>query len=52
MAARVINTNIDPALAKAAVDAVKQFGYRPTVIDGNTVEVISQLTVFFTAKRQ
>ena len=51
MAARVINTDIDPDLAKAAIDAVKQFRYQPTVIDGNPVEVISQLTVFFNASR-
>jgi len=47
VAARVVNTEIDPDLAKAAVDAVKQWQYKPTLVNGNVVEVRTSTTVFF-----
>jgi TonB family protein len=37
-----------PLLAPAAVDAVKQWVYRPTLLNGNPVDVITQVDVNFT----
>jgi len=37
-----------PLLAPAAVDAVKQWLYRPTLLNGEPVEVITQIDVNFT----
>jgi protein TonB len=36
-----------PLLTKAAVDAVKQWVYRPTTLNGDVVEVIAPITVNF-----
>jgi TonB family protein len=36
-----------PELAQAAIDAVKQWSWKPTVIDGKAVEVTSTITVKF-----
>jgi TonB family protein len=41
-------TSGDPALAQAAVDAVKQWTYKPTMLNGNPVEVETQVQVNFT----
>lgn len=40
-----------PLLAKAALDAVQQWRYRPTVLNGQPVEVETQITVKFTLTR-
>ena len=40
-----------PVLAQAAVDAVKQWRYRPYLIDGEPVEVDSRITINFTLSR-
>lgn len=37
-----------PILAQAAIDAVRQWRYRPYVIDGEPVEVDSRITINFT----
>ena len=37
-----------PILAQAAIDAVKQWRYKPYVIDGQPVEVDSRITINFT----
>ena len=37
-----------PILAQAAIDAVRQWRYRPYVIDGQPVEVDSRITINFT----
>jgi len=37
-----------PLLAPAAMDAVKQWKYRPYILNGNPVEVDTQITVNFT----
>lgn len=37
-----------PVLAQAAIDAVKQWRYKPYVIDGQPVEVDSRITINFT----
>ena len=38
----------DPLLAQAALDAVRQWKYRPYLLNGNPVEVETQITVNFT----
>lgn len=38
----------DPILAKAAMEAVQQWVYKPTLLNGNPVEVITQIDVNFT----
>jgi TonB family protein len=42
-----INTSADPALAKAAIDAVQQWRYQPTLLNGVPVEVITTINVNF-----
>ncbi len=37
-----------PILAQAAVDAVKQWRYKPYLVDGEPVEVDSRITINFT----
>jgi periplasmic protein TonB len=47
---RVIETNVDsgdPALAKAATDAVREWRYRPTLLNGQPVQVVTQVDVHF-----
>jgi len=40
-----------PILVKAAVDAVRQWRYSPTVLNGQPVEVIAPITVTFTLQQ-
>jgi len=44
---RVVSSTVDPALAKAAVDAVKQWRYEPTLRNGQPVEVTTTIPVNF-----
>ena len=44
---RVMNGQIDPDLAKAAVEAVSQWQYQPTLLNGQPVEVLVTITVNF-----
>jgi protein TonB len=37
-----------PVLAQAAIDAVKQWRYKPYLVDGEPVEVDSRITINFT----
>jgi protein TonB len=39
----------DPVLARAAVDAVKQWRYKPYYLDGEPVEIQTQITINFKA---
>ena len=41
-------TSGHPLLATAALDAVKQWVYRPTLLSGSPVEVVTEITVTFT----
>jgi len=41
----------DPLLAQAAMDAVKQWRYQPTLLNGEPVEVDTQVEVFFGRRR-
>lgn len=47
---RVVNSP-SPALSQAAMDAVQQWRYRPYILNGNPVEVDTQITVNFTLSR-
>lgn len=40
-----------PLLAQAAIDAVKQWRYRPYVLNGEPIEVDSKITINFTLSR-
>ncbi len=43
---KVLNSP-DPDLAKAALDAVKQWRYEPTLLNGEPIEVVSTIAVRF-----
>ena len=47
----VVNTNVlkgDAMLTPAAVDAVRQWKYQPTLLNSQPIEVVTQVTVNFT----
>ena len=44
---RVMNEQIDPQLARAAVEAVSRWRYRPTILNGEPVEVETTIKVNF-----
>lgn len=44
---RVMNSEVDPELARAAVEAVSQWRYRPTLLNGEPIEVDTTITVNF-----
>jgi len=43
----VINTTVHPGLAQAALHAVRQWRYQPTLLNGQPVEVATTVTVTF-----
>ncbi|HXB69431.1 MAG TPA: M56 family metallopeptidase [Candidatus Acidoferrales bacterium] len=43
----VVNTGIDSRLAKLALDAVSQWTYQPTLLNGHPVEVLTSIDVAF-----
>jgi TonB family protein len=43
----VINTTVHPGLAQAALDAVRQWRYQPTLLNGQPVEIITNIDVTF-----
>ena len=47
---RVMNNQIDPDLAKASVEAVSKWRYKPTLLNGEPVEVDTTIKVNFTLK--
>jgi TonB family protein len=48
---RVMNSQIDPDLARAAVEAVSQWRYQPTLLNGKPVEVATTVQVNFKLSR-
>jgi TonB family protein len=47
----VANSGVDPELAKAALDAVREWRYQPTLLNGQPVEVATTVTVEFRLER-
>ena len=45
---QVLNSQIDPELARAAVEAVSQWRYQPTLLNGEPVEIDTTIAVNFT----
>jgi TonB family protein len=45
---RVMNSQVDPDLARSAVEAVSQWRYTPTLLNGEPIEVDTTITVNFT----
>ena len=48
----VTNTLADPELAAAAIDAVKQWRYQPTLLNGEPVEVVTTISVNYRLSRE
>ena len=46
--ARVLSANVHPDFAAAALDAVRQWKFSPTLLNGKPVEVVMSVTVNFT----
>jgi len=44
---RVVNTEVDPRLAEVALDAVRQWLYEPTLLNGQPVEALTTVTLDF-----
>jgi TonB family protein len=44
---QVISVNMDPRLTQPALDAVKQWRYQPTLLNGEPVEVVTMIDVNF-----
>jgi len=42
---RVVNNQVDPELARSAIEAVSQWRYRPTLLNGEAVEVDTTIMV-------
>jgi TonB family protein len=43
-----VNGQIDPALAQSAIDAVSQWRYSPVLLNGEPVEVVTEISVVYT----
>ena len=44
---RVVNAQVDPELARAAVEAVSRWRYSPTLLNGDPIEVDTTVMVNF-----
>ena len=44
---RIMNNDIDPELARAAIEAVSQWRYRPTLLNGEPIEIDTTIMVNF-----
>ncbi len=49
--AEVVNTTVNPGLAQAALDAVRQWRYQPRLLNGQPVEIATTITVSFELDR-
>jgi protein TonB len=47
LSVEVLNSQIDPELARAAVEAVNQWRFQPTLLNGEPVEIETTITVNF-----
>jgi TonB family protein len=50
LSARVVNTQVDPQLARTAIEAVNQWRYSPAQLNGLPVETDTVITVAFRLK--
>jgi TonB family protein len=41
------NSSVDPDLIKAAIEAVQQWRYEPTLLNGQPTEIVTTVTVDF-----
>ena len=48
---QVVNTDIDPDLARASIEAVSKWRYSPTLLNGQPIEVDTNVTIRFTLNR-
>jgi TonB family protein len=48
---QVINTDINPDLARASIEAVSKWRYSPTLLNGQPIEVDTNITIVFTLSR-
>jgi TonB family protein len=48
---QVINTDVDPDLARASIEAVSKWRYSPTLLNGQPIEVDTNITVVFTLSK-
>jgi protein TonB len=44
---RVVNSLVHPSLVEAAMEAVKQWLYKPTLLNGEPIEVVTTIAVKF-----
>jgi protein TonB len=44
---QVLNTDVHPALAQAALDAVRNWIYEPSRLNGNPIETLTKTTINF-----
>ncbi len=51
MSVTVLNKGVDARLAKAAAEAVAQWKYQPTLLNGEPVEVVTTVAVNFELHR-
>ena len=49
--ARVLSANVHPDFANAAVDAVRQWRFTPTLLNGQPVEVLMTVTITFSLEQ-
>src|SRR5580698_5487537 len=45
---QVINTDVNPDLARASIEAVSKWRYSPTLLNGQPIEVDTNITIVFT----
>jgi protein TonB len=44
---QVMNSQVDPQLARAAIEAVSQWRYTPTLLNGEPIEIDTTISVNF-----
>jgi protein TonB len=48
---RVMNAQVDPDLARSAVEAVSQWRYTPTLLNGEPIEIETTIDVNYSLQR-
>jgi TonB family protein len=48
---QVVNTDVNPDLARASIEAVSKWRYSPTLLNGQPIEVDTNITVVFSLSR-